>query len=118
MAFRFEKLNIWTETIEYAKQIYEITKNFPRYETFALANQLKRAASSIPANIAEGSGSTSKKEFSHYLDIASKSLYETVSHLYLAKQQNYILEKDRVRLYNDAELLIKKIQSFRKWLKK
>ncbi|MDO8583400.1 MAG: four helix bundle protein [bacterium] len=118
MAFRFEKLDVWIDSIEYSRQIYKITKNFPRDETFALADQLKRPASSIPANIAEGSGSSSKKEFSHYLDIASKSLYETVSHLYLAKQQNYILEKDRFRLYNDAELLIKKIQSFRKWLNK
>ena len=118
MAFRFEKLDIWTEAIGYARQIYDITKSFPRHEAFALADQLKRAASSISANIAEGSGSNSKKDFSHYLDISSKSLYETVSHLYLAKQQNYILEKDRVRLYNNAELLIKRIQAFKKWLNK
>lgn len=93
MAFRFEKLEIWSDSIKYTKEIYKIIKNFPREELFALTDQLKRSASSIPANIAEGSGSSSAKEFLHFLDISGKSLYETVSHLYLAKELNYITER-------------------------
>lgn len=118
MAFRFEKLEIWIDSINYAAKIYKITRKFPRDEMFALVDQLRRAASSISANIAEGAGSSSAKDFCHYLDIAIKSIYETVSHLYLAKQQNYISEKERAQLYSNAETLVKRIQSFKKWLKK
>lgn len=118
MAFRFENLDIWIEAGKYVVKIYKITRKFPRHEMFALTSQLRRAVSSISANIAEGAGSSSVKDFSHYLDIAIKSIYETVSHLYLAKQQDYISEKDRVDLYADAEILVKKAQSFKKWLQK
>lgn len=118
MAFRFEKLEVWKEANQYANRIYQITKLFPRDELFALTDQLKRAASSIPANIAEGSGSSSKKDFCHYLDIAIKSIYETVSHLYLAQDQKYISEDQRNILYKEAELLAKKIQMLKRWLKK
>lgn len=116
MAFRFEQLDIWVEANKYAALIYKLTKRFPRDEIFALTAQLRRAASSISANIAEGSGSSSAKDLCHYLDIAIKSVYETVSHLYLACEQGYISEKDRADLYLKAEILVKKIQSFKKWL--
>lgn len=116
MAFRFEQLDIWKEASVYAGKIYKLTKSFPRDELFSLTDQLRRSSNSISANIAEGSGSDSKKDFCHYLDIAMKSVYETVSHLYLATQQNYISENMRLSLYKDAEVLVKKIQSFKKWL--
>lgn len=118
MAFRFEELDIWKESNNYANKVYKLTKTFPRSEFFGLISQLQRAANSIPANIAEGSGSESKKDFVHYLEIAIKSIYETISHLYLAKQQHYIREQQRIELYREAELLVKKIQSFKKWLRK
>ncbi len=118
MAFRFEELEIWKASNNYIKDIYLITKKFPKEEAFALISQLKRAAGSVSANIAEGSGSSSKKDFSHYLDISIKSIFETVSHLYLAKEQKYITERDRICLYEQAEILVKRINSFKKWLNK
>jgi four helix bundle protein len=118
MAFRFENLNIWKDSNNFVDKVYKICKEFPREELFSLTDQLKRSASSIAANIAEGSGSSSKKDFSHYLDISIKSTYETISHLYLAKQQNYISDKTRQDLYDEAEVLVKKIQAFKKWLNK
>ena len=78
MAFRFEQLQIWQSAIIFTNNIYTATKVFPPEERFSLTDQLRRSASSIAANIAEGSGSSSKKDFSHYLDIAIKSTYETV----------------------------------------
>lgn len=117
MAFRFEHLEIWKEAIAYALSIYKLTKSFPRDEQFALTDQLRRAVSSISTNIAEGSGSSSKKDFCHYLDISIKSTYETVSLLFLAKKQSYISDDVRITLYNDAEILVKKINSFKKFLK-
>lgn len=117
MAFRFEGLDIWKDSNSYALKIYRITKKFPREEQFALVDQLRRSSSSISANIAEGSGSSSNKDFSHYLDIAIKSTYETVSHLHLAYQLGYISDTIRQDLYSEAEVLVKKIKNFKKWLK-
>ena len=99
-------------------KIYDSTRLFPREELFSLANQLKRASISISANIAEGSGSSSIKDYSHYLDIAIKSTFEVVSHLFIAQQNGYISEVLRVELYEDAELLVKQIKSFKLWLTK
>ena len=112
MGFRFEKLDIWNDAINYVNKIYSLTKNFPRDELFGLKDQLRRSASSISANIAEGSGSSSKRDFSNYLNISIKSIYETVSHLHIARSQNYIPENKRTELYNEAEVLVKRIQSF------
>ncbi len=75
MAFRFEELEIWRDAILFAKLIYKLTERFPSRELFSLTDQLRRCAASIAANIAEGSGSSSKKDFAHYLEIAIKSLY-------------------------------------------
>lgn len=116
--FKFEQLEIWVEAKNYAGKIYKISKDFPRDEMYGLTDQLRRSAVSISANIAEGSGGNSKKDFSHFLDIAIKSLYETVSHLYIAKDQEYISEKVRMELYLEAEILIKRIKSFQSWINK
>lgn len=112
MAFRFEHLEIWKESIFYANEIYLVVKTFPREELFALSDQLRRSSSSVSTNIAEGAGSRSKKDFSHFLDIAIKSVYETVSLLYLATEQNYISNKKRLELYELADKLVRKIKSF------
>lgn len=114
MEFRFEHLQIWKDAILFTKEIYTTTVSFSKEELFALTDQLKRASSSVPANIAEGSGSSSKKDFSHYLDIAIKSTYEVISHLELAKELKYINEKRRNELYANAEILAKRIQAFKK----
>lgn len=116
MAFRFEHLEIWKEAIAFANAIYHLTKRFPREELFALTSQLRRAVSSISTTIAEGSGSSSKKDFSHYLDIAIKSTFEVVSLLQLAMEQGYITEDEKSKFYKTAEILVKKINSLKKSL--
>lgn len=116
--FRFQKLRIWIDAILYAKHIYSIADKLPKSEIFGLISQLKRAALSISSNIAEGSGSTTINDFSHYLDISIKSTIETVSQLLFAVEMTYILEKDIVALYDEAELLVKKMQSFKKSLRR
>lgn len=117
MAFRFEDLNIWQNANKYAHNIYEVTKSFPKEELFSLSDQLKRAANSVGANIAEGSGSSSGKDFIHFLNIAIKSIYETVSFLFRAEQENYLSKEKRVDLYGQAEILIKQVQSFKKTIR-
>ena len=102
---------IWFE-----KWVYQAETSNPKDETFSLTDQLRRSASSIAANIAEGSGSESKKDFSRSLSIAIKSAYESVSHLEIAESQGYISEDERESLYREVEILTKRIRSFRSWL--
>lgn len=116
MAFRFEDIQIWQESRQFTTVIYSLTKKFPREELFSLTDQLRRAVTSIPANIAEGSGSSSKRDFARYVDIAIKSLYEVVSHLQIACDQGYIQEEEREKLYFTADLLARKMRMFRKYL--
>ncbi|MEK7159875.1 MAG: four helix bundle protein [Patescibacteria group bacterium] len=116
--FRFEKLEVWKESIDYAKNIYKLADALPRSELFGLNSQLKRAALSIPSNIAEGSGSSTTKDFSHYLDIAIKSTIETVSQLLFGREMGYFKDNDIKKLYEEAETLVKRIQSLKKYLYK
>ena len=116
--FRFEKLEVWKESIDYAKNIYKLADALPRSELFGLNSQLKRAALSIPSNIAEGSGSSTTKDFSHFLDIAIKSTIETVSQLLFGREMGYFKDNDIKKLYEEAETLVKRIQSLKKYLYK
>jgi four helix bundle protein len=117
MAFRFENLQIWQLAIEYGEKIHGLTKKFPRSELFVLTSDLNRAGISVASNIAEGSGSTSHREFARFLNIALKSTMETVSQLFVAKRRGYITGEEFGDAYGDGELLAKKVQSFIKSLK-
>ena len=110
--FRFEGLEIWKLAIEYGRKCYDISLKFPKEETFALADQLRRAAVSISNNIAEGSGGTDK-DFANFLNMAVKSTLETVNILYFAKDRNYISDDKKGVLYEEAEKLIRKIRAFK-----
>ena len=72
--------------------IYEVTRDFPQFELYGLANQLRRAAVSVPANIAEGAGRRNAREFLQFLYIAKSSLSETDYYLHLAFRLGYIKE--------------------------
>ncbi len=117
MAYRFEHLDIWKDSIDFSEQIYRIVKKFPREELFALSDQLRRASVSISANIAEGSGSDSNKDFRNFINIAIKSLYETISLLTIANRVGYISEDILKEISSKSEILVKRIQSFRNSLK-
>jgi four helix bundle protein len=116
MAFRFENLDIWKLAIEYGEKIRKLIKKLPRSELFGLSSDLNRASISISSNIAEGSGSESNREFSRYLRIATKSIFETISQLFVAQRRKYITDKEFVDVYQTGELLVKKIKSFQKTL--
>lgn len=116
--FRFEKLEVWNESIDYAKKIYKLADTLPRNELFGLNSQLKHAALSIPSNIAEGSGGSTTKDFSHYLDISIKSTTETVSQLLFGREMGYFKQEDVKKLYEEAETLVKRIQGLKKYLHK
>ncbi|OGE04456.1 hypothetical protein A3B51_02875, partial [Candidatus Curtissbacteria bacterium RIFCSPLOWO2_01_FULL_41_18] len=94
----FEKLIVYQEAIKLALDIYKLTKNFPKDETFGLISQLRRATVSISLNIAEGS-SRSKKEFAHYLDMARGSTYELIPLLKISSELGFIGTKEYMRFY-------------------
>ncbi len=115
--FRFESLDIWKMATEYASDIYKMTEKFPKSELYGLISQLRRAAVSISNNIAEGSGSSSNKDFRNFLDISIKSTFETVNMIMFAEKMKLLNEETKTKYYDKAEILIKKISSFKNSLK-
>jgi four helix bundle protein len=82
--FRFENLTVWQSARRLSGEVYSATQGFPKEELFGLTSQIRRAAVSIGANIAEGSGRNSDADFARFLEIAYGSAMELASLLYLA----------------------------------
>ena len=99
----FRSLVVWQRAIDLVRMVYAVAKNFPAEERYALTDQLRRAVVSIPANIAEGNGRASNKDYAHFLSIARGSLYETLTHLEIARQLNYLSD------YTEIEALAAEI---------
>lgn len=91
--FSFEKLEVYGKARELVKEIYQIQREFPKEENYALGNQVRRAAVSITANLAEGSGRSSIKEKVHFVEIAFGSLMEVFCELQTACDLGYITEE-------------------------
>jgi len=96
------KLDVWNEAVGFVVDVYRATRSFPKTEQYALADQLKRAAVSIPSNIAEGAARQTKKEFIQFLYIAQGSASEIDTQLEVARRLNYIT--DEVKGVLDARL--------------
>ncbi|OGX06905.1 MAG: four helix bundle protein [Omnitrophica bacterium RIFCSPLOWO2_12_FULL_50_11] len=113
MAFKFEKLEVWNNAIDFSANIHEVTRSFPQEELYILTSQMKRAADSIALNIAEGSTGQTNPAFRQFLSYAVRSGIELVSCLYIAVKRKLIDEVQFRDLYDEAEQLIKKIQALR-----
>jgi four helix bundle protein len=85
----FRDLIVWRKAHEFVLVLYQFTEDFPRRETFGLTHQMRRAAVSIPANIAEGFGKRSKADKARFMNIAEGSLEESRYYLILAKDLGY-----------------------------
>ena len=83
-------LEVWKKSIELVTEIYNITKSFPKEEQYGIVTQIRRAAVSVPSNIAEGSGRATDKEFSHFLSIAIGSAYELHTQIIVCERVGYI----------------------------
>jgi len=116
MQFNFEKLEVYNDAVELANQTYEITKTFPRSEIFGITNQVRRAAISIPSNIAEGS-SRGKKEFIHFLNIGLGSCYECVPLLEISKRQEYINNESFNKLIGELHKISAKMNALKNSLR-
>jgi four helix bundle protein len=98
----YKKLIVWEKAHNFTVKIYELLKVFPKEEIFGLTSQLKRAAISIPANIAEGTGRSSNTDFARFLNISLGPLNEVSYYILLAKDLHYITENNYMQY--DMEL--------------
>jgi four helix bundle protein len=97
----YKELKVWEKAHSFTLNVYEVTKLFPKEELYSLTNQLRRSASSIPANIAEGCGKNSQQEFAHFLNIALGSANETEYFLILAKDLQYLDQNNFDQLFDN-----------------
>lgn len=94
----FEQLIVWQKAHSYVLAIYKITKQYPKEELFCLVNQMRRAAASITANIAEGYAKISSKDKLRFYNISQGSLEETRKFIILSKDLGYITLQDKEQL--------------------
>lgn len=98
-------------------KIYNSTQKFPKEELFGLTSQIRRSATSIPSNIAEGYGRDSNKEYLRFLNISISSLFEMQTQIEIAKNINYINETDFNKIYEDSREIERMLTSFIKKIK-
>ena len=107
--FSFEGLDAYKAARVLVRDVYRLQHKFPKYEIYALGDQIRRSSSSVTSNIAEGSGRNSFKEKSHFIEIAYGSLMETFSQLQIAQDLGYITQDDidgiRPQFINVAKML-------------
>lgn len=88
--YAFENMKAWQEARKLVVEVYRLLDEFPKFEKYALCDQIRRAIVSVPSNLAEGSGRVSVKEQPHFYEISYGSLMETYNQLILAADLNYI----------------------------
>lgn len=112
-----EEVPVWVKSHELTLKIYEISKPFPREEVFGLTSQLRRSASSIPANITEGFYRNTTKELIQFLFNARGSLGESLYHVRIAKDLHYITLNQYLELRNSFNDVGKQLNGWIKSLK-
>ena len=113
----FENLVVWQESLALAVSVYRTTNSLPKSEIYGLTSQLRRAASSVSANIAEGFGRETNKDKLHFYTIAYGSLLEVKNFLYLSEQLEYITKKDLDVLFTQITSCQKLINASKRSLK-
>lgn len=103
--------------MDFGEIIFKLSQSFPKDEAFNLTSQIRRASDSVGLNISEGSILQSKLEFKKFLGYSIRSLAETVTYLYKAKNRNYISEEEFKTMYNESYSLMNQIIAFRNQLK-
>lgn len=109
----FRELRVWQAAMNLVEKTYFMTRKFPKEETYGLASQVRRAAISIPSNIAEGHTREHIKEYLHHLSMAQASLAELETQLEIAVRLRYILPNQLKELLNDVNSLGKQMYSLR-----
>lgn len=115
--FRFENLEIWKKSIEIAKRLFDVADDLESKKLYKFAEQLRGAALSISNNIAEGSGSNSKKEFVQFLNVAKRSCFENANMMILFEKRGYVQTQLKQAILSELEDLCRMISGFIKTLR-
>ena len=110
----YRDLEVWQKAMSFVEDVYKAVRTFPREEQYGLADQIRRAAVSIPSNIAEGFGRDSNAEFLRFLSISRGSLYEVSTQLEIARRIGYL--PPRTGLYPKIVSIGKMLNSLRRRL--
>jgi len=102
----YRDLIVWQKSIELVKNVYRLMRKFPKFETYGLADQLRRSSVSVPSNIAEGQARQHTGEFRQFLYVSLGSIAEVDTQIIIAEQLNYISEEEA----KEIQLLIIEIQ--------
>ena len=107
----FRDLIVWQKSMDLAIEIYNIVKCLPKEETFVLSDQIRRAAISIPSNIAEGQGRITSKEFIRFLSMARGSLWEVSTQLEICERLGYFDKSQTTKIYNQITEIAKMLNA-------
>ena len=113
-SFGYRRLDAYKYAMSFTTEVYKLLKTFPKEEQYALCDQLRRAAVSIPSNIAEGMGRSSIKEQVHFLEIAYGSLNETMCQIEIARNLGYITDLQLNPIEEQVRILGKLLSGLRK----
>ena len=109
----YKELIVWQKSIQFVKEIFILTSEFPKAELYGLVSQLRRAAISIPSNIAEGNGRSSRKEYAYNLSIAYGSALECEPQLIIAKELKFVNEREYIKVENLLNEILRMLNSMR-----
>lgn len=108
----YKEMKIWQKARMLVKVGYKITKKLPKEELYGLTSQIRRAVVSVPANIAEGAGRSTDRDFCHFLDIARGSLFELDTLLILSSDLEYVSEEELNPVFESINEIVKMMVSF------
>lgn len=111
------RLDVWKKSIKFVEQIYKITSEFPSEEKYGLTSQMRRAAVSMPSNIAEGAGRGSSKEFIYFLNISQGSAAELETQIIISKSLRFISSQIEETLLKELDEISKMIVGLKRSLK-
>ena len=109
----YTELKVWQRSHALVLQVYRLSATFPQEERFGLTSQIRRAATSVPSNIAEGSRRRSHHDFAHFLNMAEGSLAELDYGLLLARDLGYVADDKVAPMRTEADEIARMLHSFR-----
>lgn len=101
----YRDLDVWQHSMDLVVDVYTITRDFPRSELYGVTDQIRRAASSVPSNVAEGNGRLYRKEYAHHVSIARGSISEVSTVLEIAQRLKYVSPPQVAPLLKQAEAI-------------
>jgi four helix bundle protein len=111
MSASFKDLRVWQEAMKFVVEVYRVTGQFPKHEMYGLTQQVRRAAVSVPSNIAEGKGHRSDREFARFLLHARGSLLEMQTQIMIAEELQYLGGEEAQRLLASADAIGRSLNS-------